>query len=254
MNDRLNFLHAVGRCWMRREPVGHTLAAAAGLVEPRERVQHARHARGIPSRARRVLTPRRSACSSSSRPYFRKSTPSAVSATPLKRPRLRHEDTEEGEADACARRLRVLLRGVTRRHVADFVTEHAGQLRLVVEERQDAARQVDVSARQRKRVHRRRIDHSEVPGQIRPFRRARETHTDIFDVPLEFGVVVNAHLPPHLGIHLLADLDFLRLAHQRELALAGRRIRGARASNVTSRQGQRRVRKSMRMPISAVEA
>ena len=70
------------------------------------------------------------------------------------------------EADAGARRLRVLLRRVPGRHVADLVAEHAGKLRLVVEVRQDAARDVDVSARQRERVDRRLIDDGKMPRKV----------------------------------------------------------------------------------------
>ena len=39
--------------------------------------------------------------------------------------------------------------------VADLVAEHAGELRFVVQEREDAARYVDVAAGQRERVDRR---------------------------------------------------------------------------------------------------
>ena len=53
----------------------------------------------------------------------------------LERPRLGHEDAEQRQADAGARRLRVLLRRMARGDVADLVTEHAGELRFVVEER-----------------------------------------------------------------------------------------------------------------------
>ena len=122
----------------------------------------------------------------------------------------------------------VLLGGVTRRHVPDFVPQHASQLRLAVEKRHDAAREIDIAARQRECVDGRHVYHREVPGKIRAFRGARQTQADVFDVPLEFGVVVDAHLPPHFGIHLLTELNLLRLAHQREFPLTGRRIRRAR--------------------------
>ena len=124
----------------------------------------------------------------------------------LQRLRLGNEDAEQRETDAGAGRLRVLLRRVARRDVTDLVAEHAGQLRLVVEERQDAARQVDVAAGKRERVDRRLVHDREVPRQLRTLRRAREPHADALDVPLQLGIVVDAHLPPDLGVHLLTEL------------------------------------------------
>src|SRR5207249_9428706 len=47
------------------------------------------------------------------------------------------------------------------------------------------------------------------------------------DVLLQRAIVVNPHLVPDVGIGLPADRNFLLLAHQRELAFAGRRISGA---------------------------
>ena len=118
--------------------------------------------------------PSRSASSSSSRPYFRNNTPSpwrrasANGAVPgTKMP-------SDREADAGLRLARVLLRGMTRGDVADLVAEHAGQLRLVVQIRQDAARDVDVAARQREGVDRGAVDNGERPRQVGPVRqRAR---------------------------------------------------------------------------------
>ena len=89
---------------------------------------------------------------------------------------------------------RVLLHRMPRGDVADLVAEHAGQLRLVVEKRQDAARDVDESARQRERVDRRLIDDGELPRKVRPLRQLRETQPDVADVLCELGIVVDAHL------------------------------------------------------------
>ena len=81
---------------------------------------------------------------------------------------------EHGEPEAAAGRARVLLRGVPRRDVPDLMAQHAGQLGLVVQIRQDAARDVDEAAGQRERVDRRMIDDGERPRQVRPMRqRAR---------------------------------------------------------------------------------
>ena len=52
-----------------------------------------------------------------------------------------------------------------RRDVSDLVAEHSRELRLVIEERQDAARDVDEAARQRERVDRGLIHDRELPRQ-----------------------------------------------------------------------------------------
>ena len=54
------------------------------------------------------------------------------------------------------------------------------------------------------------------------------------DIALQLGIVVHAHLAADLGVGLLADRDFLRLAHERDLALAGDGIGGARREKKTS--------------------
>ena len=118
--------------------------------------------------------PSRSDSRSSSRPYFRKATLSGdrrrgrrTAASPARRCRARRGRCRRGRA-------RVLLRRVPRGDVRDLMAQHAGQLRLVVEIRQDAARDVDEAAGQRKRVDRRVIDDRERPRQVRPVRqRAR---------------------------------------------------------------------------------
>ena len=56
---------------------------------------------------------------------------------------------------------------------------------------------------------------------MRPMRQLGEAIADVRDVALQLGVVVDTHLAADFGVGLLADGDFLRLAHERELALAG---------------------------------
>src|SRR6185436_20430424 len=53
------------------------------------------------------------------------------------------EDAERHQAYGAADRSRVLLRRVPRGDVPGFMPEHPGQLRFVVEKREDAARDVD---------------------------------------------------------------------------------------------------------------
>ena len=102
----------------------------------------------------------------------------------LQRARLRNEDAEQGQTDSRARGLGVLLRRVTRGDVTDFMPEDARHLFLIVEKRQDPTCDVDVAPRQRKRVHRRFIDHREVPWKVRTLGSASETQPDIGHIAL----------------------------------------------------------------------
>ena len=158
---------------MRRQPVRN--AALAELIDPRQRRQEtaARRPDPIlpwprnPSRRDRTRSRRRGRTSGTRRParIEARSPNGCVAGTKM---------PSTVEPDATRRRARVLLRRVPRGHMGDLMAQHAGQLRLVVEIRQDAARDVDEAAGQRKRVDRRVIDNRERPRQIRPVRqRAR---------------------------------------------------------------------------------
>src|SRR5713226_323415 len=114
------------------------------------------------------------------------------------------------------------------RDVADLVTQNARELRLVVEKRHDAARDVDIAARERERIHGRRVHDGEVPRKIRSLGLLRETKTDPRHVFLKRTIVVHAHLATDFDVLLLADLQLLVFAHQRELAPARRGVGRAR--------------------------
>ena len=98
----------------------------------------------------------------------------------------RNEDAQRAERGDAADAF-VLPRRMPRGDVADLVAEHAGQLRFVVEKRQDAARDVDEAARQRERVDCRLIDDGELPGQVRPLGELRELEADVADVLVSSG-------------------------------------------------------------------
>ena len=119
------------------------------------------------------------------------------------------------------------LGGVAVRDVADLVPQHARQLRLGVQVREDAARHVDVAARHGERVHRGIIEHGEVPRQVRQVRGPRDLLAHTLDVGLERRIVVPAVLLEDRLVALLADLQLLRRAHQRDLPPPGHRVDGA---------------------------
>jgi hypothetical protein len=126
---------------------------------------------------------------------------------------------------------------MTRVDVADLVSHHCGKLRLVAEERQDSARDVDVAAGQRERVHGRLVDHREGPRQIRTVRRAHQPLADTFHVALQLRIAVDPHLLPYFGVGLPSQLNLVGLGHEDDLMAAGRRVRRATARDHNQNQG-----------------
>jgi len=109
----------------------------------------------------------------------------------------------------------------------DLVPEHAREVRLIAKERHDATRPVDEPARESKRVDRRRVDDGETPRQLGTVRARHKRETDLLHVAPQPIVVAQPQLAPDLDIGLAAQCDFLRLAHQHELAIPGHRVNGA---------------------------
>ena len=236
-HGRLHALHAILRRRMRLQPVRHALVVAR-LFDPAERRQHLRNAVGIPAGARHVLHAEAVGLRFVVAAVLQHQQTETALAELRERTRRRHEDAAENEPELRAGRSRVLLRCMTRRDVSDLVAEHAGQLRLVLQERQDAARYIDVAAGQGERVDGGDVDDGEVPRQVRTLGELREAKADVADVLLKRAVAVDAHLLADLGVLRLADLDFLVLAHQRELTLARGGIGRAGDRQHDERDGQ----------------
>ena len=193
---------------------------------------------GFQPLAAAYFTPRPSASISSSRPYLRNSTLSPEPARPengcvdgTKMPRVMSPSSPAADS-------RVLPHRVPSGHVADLVPEHAGQLRLVVQVRQDAARDVDEAAGQRERVDGGHVHDRELPGQVRALRRARQAQADVRHVALEALVAIARHRALHLGGGLPAHLDLLGLGHHRDLLPAGHRVGGAGGDDAAEEEGR----------------
>ena len=126
---------------------------------------------------------------------------------------------------------------MARGDVADFVAEDSDELRFVVEIRQDAARDVDEPARQRKRVDRGRVDDGKAPRQVRALRASRDAHAEILHVALQFGIFIQPHFLADLRVELASDRNLLLFAHEGQLALARHRI--GRAGRHQHRRNER---------------
>ena len=100
----------------------------------------------------------------------------------------RHEDAGQQHAECATGRARVLLRHVAGGDVAHLVAEHAGELGLVAQVREQPSGHVDESPRQREGVHGRRVDYGEGPGQVRTVRDGGDAFANAGHVALQLVV------------------------------------------------------------------
>ncbi len=211
---------------MRGQPVGNPPPAAVRLVQPRERAQHPSNAGRVPSRGRGVLHAQPVGLQLVVASVLQEHDAKRGLGEVLEGARLRHEDAQQGDAKPRGCGLGVALRRMSGGDVPDLMPEHAGKLRLVAQVRKDAAREIDVAPRQGEGVDCRLVDNREAPGQPGPLRCLCQPQADIRHVPLQLRIVVQPHLAADFPVVLLAELDLLRLAHERELPLAGGGVGG----------------------------
>ena len=83
-------------------------------------------------------------------------------------------------------------RGMARDHMRHLVREHRRKLRGVVGERDQAARDVKLSGRQREGIDRRRIEDRDLVFQVRPLRRGDELVDHVVDHRLQLRIFVSA--------------------------------------------------------------
>ena len=88
----------------------------------------------------------------------------------------------------------LLLSRVPLGDVGDLVAEHAGELVLVVHERQQSARHVDMSARKRERIRLHLVHDREVVGEVTARQTVEELFSDVFDIRRQLRIVEQANL------------------------------------------------------------
>ena len=97
--------------------------------------------------------------------------------------------------------------------MADFMGEHARQLRLSVENVVEAAGQHHIAAGRGERIDRRGVDHRKTPRQIRPLALQRNPAADAVHIGLQRGIInqvrgakhATGDLAPHGLFILFAD-------------------------------------------------
>ena len=82
--------------------------------------------------------------------------------------------------------------GVPRDHMAHLMRQHGSQLRSVIGQRDQAARNVEMPVRQREGVDRRRVQHGHAIFEIRALRCRDQTLDGLFDRLLQAGVFIDA--------------------------------------------------------------
>lgn len=129
---------------------------------------------------------------------------------------------------------------MTARDMADFMGNDAGDFRFAVGERQEAAREMDIAARQSEGVDDFGVEHGEGEFLVGQLRGAGEQLADAIDIAHDLGVLeFAAELLHQLGVLLIADRLLLLRRHEREHAATGRRI-GAAAGKQQQRAGGQR--------------
>ena len=141
------------------------------------------------------------------------------------------DHAEQCRAEVRDHAVAVALGAVARRHMADLVGDHAGELRFVVGERHQAARDMDVAAGQGEGVGFGAVEHDEGEGRFGLLGGLLNPPAQIRNVALERRVVVETAQRLHqLGMLLGADAPLFLGRHQGgELFFAGRGIDAASA-------------------------
>ena len=179
---------------MRREQAVLLRLVLVAVVEPREELAERGRLRSQPSAA----VPRRGDRRRVRRRGRRRSR------ARCRRPRCRQMERNARSIGcrACADlHRRVLPQRVDRvlaGDVADLVAEHAGQLRLVLDKAEGAARDVHEPARRRERVHAVGVQHDEGPRQVGSLRRFRQRHPDERHVLVNRRILDDAEPLAHL--------------------------------------------------------
>ena len=161
---------------------------------------------------------------------------------------------EDCRAEAGDEAVAVALGAVAGRHVADLVGDHAGELRLVIGERHQAARDMDVTAGQSEGVDCGAVEDDEGEGRLGLLRSLLKEPAETRNIALECRVIVKAAERLHqLGMFLGADAPLLAGREEgSELLVAGRWIdaasaeqeRRGRCQRETQRQSHRRGRRA----------
>ena len=120
--------------------------------------------------------------------------------------------------------------GVAGDDVPHLVRQHGGEFGFVVGERDQAARGVQLTVRQRERVDRLRIEHRHFVMQVRPLGRRHQPLDRLLEHRLQLGIVIDA---------AIGRQDALVLAQRRRRHGGFRRLCRRRQSRLRRQSGRR---------------
>ena len=135
--------------------------------------------------------------------------------------------------------------------------EHAGELRFVLDQRQRAARDVDVAAGRGERVDAVGVEHDEGPRQARTRAALRQRQADQADVAVHAGVLHHAVARANPLADLLAELLLFGVGHLQVadvVRLLGDRQALADAARQLSRLAARSRARPERKPAIAMQS
>ncbi len=121
------------------------------------------------------------------------------------------EDRAEDSSDRAAPRIGFTGLGMIGRDMADFVPQREGQLRLIVHEAHQLARDVDIAARDRERILDRRVEHGEAIGSGSHSRISGDPPPDAVDIGRARTGLRSPELGDHLRMVALRLLDIARI-------------------------------------------
>ena len=145
------------------------------------------------------------------------------------------------------------LRTVPRGDVADLVAHDARQVGFAFHVGHDAARDVHIAAGQREGVDVRRVEHREVPVELRAVRGLRQPLAEFVDVGLHLRIVVFAELSEDLRMRFRPFGDFAFLVHDRALVLAGDGVFDGRTTRKKHGGDEAKSNQKWRMGVSVIE-
>ena len=137
---------------------------------------------------------------------------------------VRHQNRAQRRARAGRGGCALLAYAVACGDMADFVADHARQLGFGIQVRQQPARNVDITAGQRKSIDLGTVDHGEMPGQARAFALFCQPLAHFVDVRLQRGIIQGRVFLQHRQVGLGAHLDFLLFGHQHDVPVPADRM------------------------------
>jgi len=208
-----------------REPLRQT-AAGAPLVHALKGLEKGGHTVGVVEGFARVLDTQVVRLPLIITAEFEKKHADAETGDIGVLPELFREHRTEREPDLGQLLLGIVIRGMARGDMTQLVAENTGQLGLVVEIGENAARHIDVAARHSKGIDHIGIEDLERIGQIRTVRYLGHLLTNAVDVGCQGGIVIEAIGGDDLGVGLLTESNLVALGEQHKLTLSGHRIDG----------------------------